>query len=665
MPATESPLVAVLSTRAYVGGLDIASTTSLPMKKFWHILTALMIAAVFCASTVSGAAGSASSREGEAGTGGSWRVELTGDRYSLQAENAERFEILNEIARLSGAALGGGAALRGRVSVSVRGVAVEELLARLLDNTAFVFAFEPATGRYRMIDIWGFVSTRSKRKNDEISPNGDDFSSVGHSTSMAFRQAHVGQPVDAQGRLLYKPGEVIVQFKPGFSESRVAAVVDTVGGRLLSWSPGDRLATVSVPGDLPELEAVRRFYASGAVEIAERQALRYPFVKPNDPDYSSQWAPGMIGAETAWAFGQGDASAIIGVIDTGIDYNHPDIRANRFENSMEVNGVAGVDDDGNGYIDDLFGWDFADDDASPMDTSGHGTHVAGIIAAVGNNGIGVTGVAWHARLMALKVQKDGQTTFDITASNDAMSYALAMGAKIINCSYGGSAYNQIEKNRIANLGSQGILFVCAAGNGDPNGSDADVSPIYPAAYNLDNIISVGAGNAQDEMAAYSYYGDQSVDLLAPGGDGYSTGRIYATAPADSYGYKSGTSMAAPHVTGAAALLWSKTADLTMSGVKAAILGTVDKIPAAEGKTVTGGRLNAAHAMCFSAPQAGDIDCSSTVDLADLVIALQVMAAQTPDFCSPCIAAGTDPDGDGRIQQADALNILQRLAGVRE
>ncbi|MFH1982441.1 MAG: S8 family serine peptidase [Pseudomonadota bacterium] len=637
-----------------------------------HIVAACLFMLAAGLQPVSGGQGRAQTPDVAAAADSSWRIEMTGDTFSLWANNAERLEILNEIACISGASLGTGRALEGRATLSVTHATVEEVLARLLENTALVFAYEPKTGRYRIVDVQGFNSSDSRHNRVDIPSNNAESSSSDAGLSqkiprepLSIPVAAVGggnlvSPTDSQGRLLYKPGEVLVQFKPAVPREKVDTLVDALGGKLLSWLSAARLATVKVPPGMPELTAVRAFYASGLVEIAERHVLRYPSVTPDDPLYSDQWAPAVMSAEKAWQFSQGSPDVLIAVVDTGIDYTHPDIAANRYRNAAELNGSSGVDDDANGYIDDIYGWDFADNDALPMDTFGHGTHVAGIAAAVGNNGVGVAGVSWHSKLMALKVQRNGQSFLDGTAIIAALIYAQSMGARIVNCSFGGSGYSQIEYNRLAALGAAGTVAVCAAGNESPAGIDADSFPLYPAAYNLDNIFSVGASTRQDALALYSDFGAQSVDLLAPGSD------IRSTLPvsAGGYGYKSGTSMAAPQVSGAIALLWSKKPGLTAAQVKAAIFDSVDPISAAQGKTVTGGRLNIGNALCLAAAIPGDVNCDAGVDLADVIIALQVIAAGTPEFCETCFAAGTDPDGDGRLGTADAINILQRVAEIR-
>ena len=255
---------------------------------------------------------------------------------------------------------------------------------------------------------------------------------------------------------------------------------------------------------------------------------------PNDPNFSSQWGmnnTGQTGGTTdadidapeAWAITAGDSSIVVAVLDTGVDYTHPDLAANIWTNPGEIAG-DGIDNDGNGFIDDVHGWDFQNEDNDPMDDHGHGTHVAGTIAAVGNNGVGVAGVAWNVTIMPLKIMSSSGTSFDAI---QALNYAVAMGVKISNNSYYMSGmYNAIEA-----AGAAGHLFVTAAGN---SGVNTDITPHYPSIYDLENIISVAATDHNDNKLSSSNYGLTTVDLGAPGAN------IYSTKKGGGYGNMSGT-----------------------------------------------------------------------------------------------------------------------------
>ena len=320
---------------------------------------------------------------------------------------------------------------------------------------------------------------------------------------------------------------------------------------------------------------------------------------PDDPGFSLQWGlenagqapfygkPGAdISAKTAWGATTGSSTVTIALIDTGVDYNHPDLAANIWKNPGEY--LNGADDDGNGYIDDIRGWNFVSKNNDPMDDNGHGTHCAGTLAAIGNNGIGTAGVGWNLKIMPLKFldsKGNGYTSDAISA----ILYATQKGIPIISCSFSGPGESQALKEVID---SSSALFICAAGN---SGASSDISPQYPAAYPSSQIISVAASTSSDTLASFSNYGTSSVDLAAPGET------IYSTARAGGYSYLSGTSMAVPYVTGTAALLKTLNPSLTTAQIKSRILGSVDIIPALSGKVATGGRLNAAKALGISTP----------------------------------------------------------------
>jgi subtilisin family serine protease len=268
-----------------------------------------------------------------------------------------------------------------------------------------------------------------------------------------------------------------------------------------------------------------------------------------------------IGAPAAWGVTTGNASVKVAVVDSGVDRTHPDLFANL-----------------------TTGYDYAYDDADPTDYAGHGTHVAGIIAARGNNGTGVTGVAWQTSLIpvqALDAAGEGSTS-DIVS---AYTYAVGRGARIVNASFGGSDYSQLEYNAIR--AASNVLFVVAAGNDTAND---DTTPSYPCAYNLPNILCVAATDNSDRLASFSNYGRTSVDIAAPGE------QIYSTYRCDSYGWLSGTSMAAPEVSGAAALVLAKSPTLSATALRTKLISTADPLSPADAPKIAGGRLDVAKAV---------------------------------------------------------------------
>jgi len=343
--------------------------------------------------------------------------------------------------------------------------------------------------------------------------------------------------------------------------------------------------------DDPCIEYVEPNYIFELENTSITRSSRNLKKQPNDPELAKLWGLQKIQAPQAWDIHTGNSDVIIAVIDTGVDYDHPDLKHNMWKNPGEIAGNR-VDDDKNGFIDDIYGYDFANDKGEPMDDNSHGSHVAGIIAASGDNEKGIAGVNWSAKIMALKVTKSNRLTTADAIS--AIEYAKLMGAKIINASWHIDAkdhpkalYDAIQVAKDA-----GILFVTAVGNKSRNiDSDNQFACLQcPASYDLDNIISVAATNESDGLYPTSNFGPISVDIAAPGTN------IYSTIPQGKYEEKSGTSMAAPYVTGVASLLWSINPNFTYREIKDIILSNVDPIDALKEKTVSGGRLNAYKAL---------------------------------------------------------------------
>jgi hypothetical protein len=405
------------------------------------------------------------------------------------------------------------------------------------------------------------------------------------------------------------PGELIVAFEPGVSAADQRSVLAAAGARRLRAFRTLRGALIRVaPGRAAA--ALRVLAADPRVRYAEPNfvvSIATHGGAPNDPAFHELWglqnfgqavngtiglADADIDASEAWSVSTGSQDVVVGVIDTGVDLDHPDLAGNLWTNTDEIP-ANGADDDGNGYVDDVHGWDFVNDDNDPNDDNGHGTHVAGTIGAVGNNGVGVAGVNWTVRLMPLKFLN--AVGFGTTADAiEALSYATANGAVVTNNSWAGSDFSQAMRDAIAQADAAGSLFVAAAGN---DGLDLDAYPDYPAAYDLPNILTVAATDAGDTRAWFSNYGRRTVDLGAPGVN------VYSTWKGNSYRYASGTSMATPHAAGAAALVRAALPATTALGVKALLLRTVDPNAALAGRTTTEGRLNVNAAItCSGAPQ---------------------------------------------------------------
>jgi len=390
------------------------------------------------------------------------------------------------------------------------------------------------------------------------------------------------------------------------------------------------LTLVKLPEGTSVSDAINKFMQSSGVLYAEPNYKIRALVIPNDPQFTNQWALNNVGqtggledadidAPEAWNILSNAPGIIVAVADTGIDYNHPDLANNMWINDGEVNvpgtvdanDINDVDDDENGYADDFYGADFVDNDGDPNDEHFHGTHVAGIIGAVGNNGTGISGVCWSVRLMSLRIlDAEGEGT--VASAVSAIQYAVTMGADIINASWGSYYYDQSLYDAIAAAGQAGVLLVAAAGNdGYSDANTPGFGALYPAAFGgvegLDNVISVMATDEFDLRAWFSNYSARRIDLGAPGNEILSTMPTFETdAMGDleldtDYGILSGTSQAAPHVTGACALLRAIGPGLTHVQVKKIIMRSVD--PVLPGLCVSGGRLNLYQALLMGRPGA--------------------------------------------------------------
>ncbi|MCX7674388.1 MAG: S8 family serine peptidase [Bdellovibrionaceae bacterium] len=310
-----------------------------------------------------------------------------------------------------------------------------------------------------------------------------------------------------------------------------------------------------------------------------------PKVILNDPALSQAWGIEKSQAQKAWRLSQGSERLIVAVIDTGCDLKHEDLFANYWQNSAEL--PNGKDDDGNGFVDDINGWNFVDSNHDLSDNHGHGTHIAGIIAAMAGNGKGIVGIAPKVKIMCLKYFDPKRPSDHLKNTIAAINYAVQQGAHIINYSGGGLEPSEAEKKAIERAREKGILFVAAAGN---ERSNSDVYRYYPADYGLDNIISVTAINPQTEVLPSSNYGVQTVDLAAPGQN------ILSTLPGNSYGFMTGTSQATAFVTGAVALVMAHKPELNYLEVKKYILQTGDPFESLVGKTRTSRKLNLYKAL---------------------------------------------------------------------
>lgn len=411
----------------------------------------------------------------------------------------------------------------------------------------------------------------------------------------------------------YVRGEALVCFRADVPEERVVAILQRHRTTLVKAFPDHHLYCVRLPARVTTRVGVRRFLRERDVAFCHPNFLYHAVnSRPNDPFFEYLWGLENTGQENgtgdadvdapeAWDLAQGSEDVVVAVIDTGVDYDHPDLRANMWTNPGEVPG-NGIDDDGNGYVDDLHGWNAQGNNGNPQDDNGHGTHVAGTIGAVGNNNLGVTGVAWRVSIVALKflTAEGGGSTVDAIECLDYVHRLRDRGVNIIatNNSWGGvpvmdrALYEAVQRSH-----QRGILFVAAAGN---EGRNNDVQPDFPSNFDLPNVISVAATDRNDRLADFSNVGAANVDLAAPGVEILSTVPRFVD-PSLPYRFLSGTSMAAPHVTGAVVLLKSHIPSLGHLAIKERMLGTGDPLTSLQGRTVTGRRLNVHNALIGTAP----------------------------------------------------------------
>lgn len=405
------------------------------------------------------------------------------------------------------------------------------------------------------------------------------------------------------------PGQWIAQIhaRAGSTRHQLAMINERLAGTGLRAARRLNQNAFLVRGPQLPIDRVRTaLSALPGFASVEPDTVRVVQSIPNDPSFPSQWGLNQssdadIDAPEAWNLTTGTNSVVTAVLDTGVDWSHPDLAANIWNNPKEI-ANNGIDDDGDGFIDDNRGWDFANGDNNPMDDNGHGTGVAGVIGAVGNNNLGVTGVAWQAKILPLKFITStgmGYTSNAVAALNYALTLkSQGVNLRVINNSSTGN-YSSALSFAIDQLNAADVLFVAGAGNGDANGVgiNNDTTPTYPASLMQTNVISVAATDSQDQLAGFSNYGATSVDLAAPGVN------IFSTALGGGYGGGTGTSYSTPFVSGAAALAFAYNSTATAAQVKSALINGVDHLPALTGKMVSGGRLNVYNALTLLNPAA--------------------------------------------------------------
>lgn len=581
---------------------------------------------------------------------GRYRVAWQDNRIFLEAHKAPVRDILAEIGRLTGVEVDVDPRVERTYSGSFQAEPLEEAIKIVAGNWAMVFFREAGRSRVaRVVVPAGFGKEEPGWNVQSLESAGG-----GHTASV------YPDPKTAHGLMgsrprPFVPGELLVRFRSDVPAARIKALLSGKGIAVRRTDRRSNYSVLSLPQGLSVAEAARWCGSQGLTVFAEPNGVLRVQCDPADPDYPVQWALSRISAEAGWAIETGRPEVVIAVIDTGVDLTHPDLADNIWRNALEIP-KNGLDDDGNGFVDDDQGWDFVENasdcangedcqsrDNDPTDGQGHGTHVAGIAGAVTGNGVGIAGVAWHCRIMAIRAgykATDGHGSLEVDDAADAIRYAVDNGAAVLNLSWGATTDYTLVREAVAYANSKGGIVCAAAGN---NRND---SPFYPAAYPDALILAVGATDQLDHKAGSSNYGFW-VDVSAPGVE------ILSTCVGGDTCTKSGTSMATPHVTGLAALLLSRFSGWSSAVIADILLDSVRRVDDLWGDNATAGIIDMRNALsvdadrmaafagllapafgrssCADDPQRceGDLDADGDVDgldLADLVGYTQVPGA---------------------------------------
>ena len=420
------------------------------------------------------------------------------------------------------------------------------------------------------------------------------------------------------------PGQYVVQLKKNQALFGTVALERTLHAKILKSVRPDMIVVERNKNE-DRTNVVKELNANPAVIIAEPNYIFHAFRTPNNPEYAKVWGlnnrgavdtegtlgvSGVdIGMEKAWDITTGSRNVVVAVVDTGVDFSIPGLKNNAWVNEAELHGKPGVDDDGNGYIDDINGFNFVANNGDVKDDNGHGSHCSGTIGAEGDNGVGLPGINWQVSIMAVKfLDSEGGGSLDNAVK--ALDYARKNKAQILSNSWGGNAVSAILQKAVQDTHDAGELFMAAAGN---DGQDNDHRNTIPAGYSkdMDNVVAVAAVDNRGELAFFSNYGLKNVDIAAPGVN------IYSTVPAtmDATGFKalSGTSMACPHAAGVAALLLSANPNWKYIDIKQRMIATARPLASLNGKVSSGGMIDAYYALTNQKPPADPNDAAVWAD----------------------------------------------------
>jgi large repetitive protein len=483
-----------------------------------------------------------------------------------------------------------------------------------LDSSRFHFRVSGAPGSTYVVETSGDLLSWAPVVTNSIPATGYfdvGDSQAGQSPKRFYRTVYLPGAAATDNLVgSFRQDTILVKPKSGIALGALDGLHQSLGVQVIQRSSGTGLLVLQAPSTTSLSNLIANYQRSDLVEYVEPDLQMPALQEPDDFRFSdgSLWnlhnagqgggrPDADIDAPEGWDVRNTADNIIVAVIDTGVRYTHEDLAGNMWVNPGEIAG-NNVDDDGDGYVDDVHGIDAINNSGDPNDVHGHGTHVSGIIGAVGDNSVGVVGVCWRVQIMACRFLDPAGQGF-ISDAIKCIDYARSKGAKVINASWGSTTFTSAALRDAINGARQaGIIFVAAAGN---SADDNDVHPLYPASYDLDNIISVAAMTRTDDLAFFSHYGSTSVDLGAPGAAIFS---CWNGSDSD-YRYFDGTSMAAPHVTGACALLLARYPSENYQQIINRILSNVDRLPGLAGKCMSGGRLNLHKALGGSSPPPPD------------------------------------------------------------
>ncbi|MEA3417071.1 MAG: S8 family peptidase [Thermodesulfobacteriota bacterium] len=546
---------------------------------------------------------------------------------SLDAQEADLRQILTEISNRTKVVIEIAPSVKDKITTSFRSLPLDKALKKITGNWAMVFLKEKDQNVEQLSKVvilagsQNPVHTQAKSKTNNLNlfkalpanpaKSAAPTAETGFQKRLSTPLTIINEKTGIKSNVV--PNELIVCFKKGLSKKEILSLVTATGTTVKAYIKALNYYVLSLPPDFSVNDALRWYRRQGVVDQAEPNYLIPLKTIPNDLDFSRQWSLHNIGqtggtddadidALEAWDIEHGKPEVIIAVIDTGVDYTHEDLAANIWQNTGEIPD-NGIDDEGNGYIDDVIGWDFVDSfggaadedfltpDNDPMDRHGHGTHVAGIAGAVANNSVGIVGVAWNCKIMPVRAGYKTSSGDGVLESDDAAQaiiYSAENGAKVINLSWGDYQKSNLIEEAMTYATNHGTLVCAAAGNENSN------SLIYPAASENTAVLAIGATDSHDLKASFSNYGAWAwVDVSAPGVN------IYSTFLNNAYRQMSGTSMAAPHVAGVAALLFSYFPDISPIEAKTRIMRSVDVLADLSEKNSVSGRINVYSALTAS------------------------------------------------------------------